>query len=133
MTEERAAATASTVRALFDAFRERRRNDAEKLIAAEFTFTSPYDDGIDRSTYFTRCWPNGDRFSRFEIERIAADSEGAFVTYSCTTNEGDSFRNTEYVTVRGGQVARVDVYFGATYRDGRFVTQAASAPAGGGS
>ena len=111
----------NTVRALFDAFRERRREDAEALIADDFTFTSPYDDGIDRTAYFERCWPNGDHFIEFRIERIAIDSDGAFVTYWCTTDQGKSFRNTEYLTVKSGQVGSVDVYFGASYRDGKFI------------
>lgn len=123
MTTEQTAEKVSTVRALFDAFRERRREDAEALISHDFTFTSPYDDRISRAAYFERCWPNGDRFVRFQVERIAADSDGAFVTYLCTTNEGNTFRNTEYLTLRGNQVASADVYFGATYRDGKFIAQ----------
>jgi ketosteroid isomerase-like protein len=120
---EQTATTAATVRGLFEAFRERRRADAEALISADFTFTSPYDDAISRSAYFERCWPNGDHFREFRIERLAADSEGAFVTYWCTTDEGKSFRNTEYLTVKRGRVTSVNVYFGATFRDGKFVSQ----------
>ncbi len=108
---------------MFDAFVERRRADAEALIADDFTFTSPYDDGIDRSAYFERCWPNGDHFVTFLIERVAADADGAFVTYWCTTKEGKSFRNTEYLTVKGGLVTSVNVYFGASYRDGTFIAE----------
>jgi ketosteroid isomerase-like protein len=118
-------AVATTVRALYDAFLKRRREEAEALLAPDFTFTSPYDDAIDRNAYFARCWPNGDRFQSFEIERVAADADGAFVTYHCTTNEGASFRNSEYLTVKDGRVTSVNVYFGATYRDGKFVTQQA--------
>lgn len=123
MSEQQTAATASIVRSLFDAFRERRRAEAEALISADFTFTSPYDDAIDRTAYFERCWPNGDHFTEFRIERLAADPSGAFVTYWCTTDQGKSFRNTEYHTVKGGQVVTVEVYFGAGYRDGTFVPQ----------
>jgi hypothetical protein len=119
--KNKADVAASTIRALFDAYRDRRRGDAETLIADNFRFTSPYDDGIDRTTYFARCWPNGDRIVAFEIEKLIADHGGGFVTYRCTTNDGTAFRNTEYLTVRHGQVANVDVYFGASYRDGKFV------------
>ena len=120
---EQTATTAAVVRGLFDAFRERRRADAEALIGADFTFTSPYDDAISRAAYFERCWPNGDHFREFRIERLAADPDGVFVTYFCTTDEGKSFRNTEYVRVKANQVTSVDVYFGASYRDGKFVPQ----------
>ena len=52
------------MRACFEAFRDRRRDDAEAVIADDFTFTSPYDDAIDRAAYFERCWPNGDQLCR---------------------------------------------------------------------
>jgi ketosteroid isomerase-like protein len=116
--------TATIVRALYDAYRDRRRTEAEALLAAEFRFTSPYDDAIDRAAFFARCWPNGDRVSDFRIERIAVDGDGAFVTYFCTTKAGDSFRNTEYLTVANGQVTSANVYFGASYRNGVFAAKA---------
>ena len=113
----------AAVRACFEAFRDRRRTDAEAVIADDFTFTSPYDDAIDRAAYFDRCWPNGDRFASFDIGRVVVDGDAAFVTYLATLVDGVSFRNTEYLTVRDGQVTSVNVYFGPTYRDGRFVAQ----------
>lgn len=107
--------------AYYDAFRERRRDVMEMLTAERFTFTSPYDDRIDRAAFFERCWPNGDRFSDFRVELVQATAEGAFVTYLCTTRDDLTFRNTEYLTVVNGQVASVDVYFGASYRNRQFV------------
>ena len=53
----------------------------------------------------------------------------AFITYLATLGDGKSFRNTEYLTVRDGQVTSVNVYFGPSYRDGRFVTQKPSSRA----
>jgi ketosteroid isomerase-like protein len=123
MTNARCQDNASIVRAMYEAFRDRRRADAEALLAADFHFTSPYDDKIDRAAFFARCWPNGDRMSGFNIERVTADDDGAFITYYCTANEGTSFRNTEYLTVQGGKIVSADVYFGASYRDGRFVAK----------
>ena len=111
------------VRAQFEAFRDRRREDAEALLAPDFTFTSPYDDAIDRDAFFARCWPPGDHFAEFRLERIAADLEGAFITYLVTTDAGAQFRNTEYLTVADGQIHSVDVYFGASYADGKFVAK----------
>ncbi len=111
------------VRAQYEAFRDRRRADSEALLAADFTFTSPYDDAIDRDTFFERCWPGGDHFTDFTIERVTADADGAFVTYFVTTDSGAQFRNTEYLTVRDEQIHSVDVYFGASYKDGKFVAK----------
>lgn len=103
------------IRAQFEAFRDRRREDSEALLAAEFTFTSPYDDAIDRDAFFARCWPEGDRFADIAIERIIADTAGGYITYLATTAEGEQFRNTEYLTVADGQIRSADVYFGARY------------------
>jgi ketosteroid isomerase-like protein len=114
------------VRAQYEAFRDRRRADSEALLADDFTFTSPYDDAIDRDTFFERCWPGGDRFTDFAIERLTTDADGAFVTYFVTTDNGAQFRNTEYLTVRDGQIHRVDVYFGASYKGGTFVAKGPS-------
>ena len=94
------------------------------LISDDFTFTSPYDDTIDRAKYFSRCWPNSDRFSDFRIERTAEDGAGGvFVTIACNVKDGQFFRNTEYLKVQDGQIVSVNVYFGATYRDAKFVAQ----------
>ena len=111
------------VRAQFEAFRDRRRADSEALLAPDFTFTSPYDDAIDRDDFFRRCWPPGDDFADVTIERVAADAEGAFVTYLVTTHAGAQFRNTEYLRVSDGQIHSAHVYFGASYRGGVFVAQ----------
>jgi hypothetical protein len=45
------------------------------------------------------------------------------VTYRCVAKDGKSFRNTEFFSFAGEKVRRIDVYFGATYRDGFFVKQ----------
>ncbi|MGY4396742.1 hypothetical protein ACVWZA_001927 [Sphingomonas sp. UYAg733] len=111
------------VRAQCEAFRDRRRADSEALLADDFTFTSPYDDAIDRAAFFERCWPNGDRFTSFDIERVTSDAQGAFVTYLVTADGGAQFRNTEYLTVHDGQIHSVDVYFGASYEAGKFVAK----------
>jgi len=111
------------VRAQFEAFRDRRREDSEALLAADFTFTSPYDDAISRDAFFERCWPNGDRFEDLRIERVATDANGAYITYLVTTDTGEQFRNTEYLTVSNGQIRAVEVYFGPSYRAGAFVAK----------
>jgi len=111
------------VRAQFEAYRDRRRDDSEALLAPDFTFTSPYDDAISRDEFFARCWPPGDHFVEFRIERVTADLAGAYITYLVTTEAGTQFRNTEYLTVADGQIHSADVYFGASYADGKFMAK----------
>lgn len=106
------------VRAYVGAYENEDRDIAEKLLADNFTFTSPNDDGIDRATYFERCWPQGEPARKQVIEQIVVDGDKAFVTYSCAIGNGKSFRNTEYITFTGEQIARVDVFFGPAYQNG---------------
>ena len=40
------------------------------------------------------------------------DGDRVFVTYEGHTRDGERFRNTEIVTIRGGQIVEVEVYFG---------------------
>jgi ketosteroid isomerase-like protein len=110
------------VRARFAAFRAGDRAAGEALVADDFTFTSPYDDRIDKATYFARCWPNSGHIVTQTIERIFEEDDAGFVTYQCVTTDGKYFRNTEFFTFAGDRIASVSVYFGATYRDGVLVT-----------
>jgi hypothetical protein len=115
--------TAGIVRGFFEAFRARRRGDAEAMLAADFTFTSPFDDHIDRDAFFDLCWPNGELYADMRIERVTPDSEGAYITYFVTTKAGKQFRNSEYLGVTNGQVHSTDVYFGANYERGAFAAK----------
>jgi ketosteroid isomerase-like protein len=112
------------IRNCFAAYKTKDRAAIDALLADDFTFTSPYDDKIDRAEYFVRCWPNADRIKAHILERIFVEGDEAFVTYKCVTNDGKEFRNTEFFSFTGDQVREINVYFGATYRDGAFVKQA---------
>jgi ketosteroid isomerase-like protein len=112
-----------TIRALFAAYLASDREAIENCFSDDFRFTSPYDDAIDKATYFERCWRPSDWIERHEIERILVAGNEAFVTYRCLAKGGKSFRNTEFFAFDGDKISRVDVYFGATYQDGQFVKQ----------
>jgi ketosteroid isomerase-like protein len=45
------------VRRSFAAYMSAARADIEAILHPDFTFTSPYDDHIERHVYFARCWP----------------------------------------------------------------------------
>ena len=109
------------IRSLFSAFRSNNRRVAEELLNDDFRFTSPYDDAIDKATWFERCWPNSERIRMHDIEKIFVQGDEAFVLYKCISNDGDEFRNTEFFRFDGDRISQVSVYFGATYKDGNFV------------
>ena len=114
---------AEMIRAIFAAYMSNDRRVVEDALTDDFRFTSPYDDEIDKATYFERCWRNSDWIERHELEKIFVDGNEAFVTYRCVAKGGKNFRNTEFFTFDGDRVSRIDVYFGATYQDGVFVKQ----------
>jgi ketosteroid isomerase-like protein len=118
---------AGIIRALFAAYMTSDRTAVENAFAADFRFTSPLDDRIDKATYFERCWPASISgwLKHQDIERIVVDGDAAFVTYRCITKDEKSFRNTEFFTFDGDRIRSIDVYFGATYRDGVFEKQQA--------
>jgi ketosteroid isomerase-like protein len=112
-----------TIRALFAAYIANDRQAVEDALARDFHFTSPYDDAIDKTTYFERCWKNSGWIERHELEKIFVEGDEAFVAYKCVAKDGKSFRNTEFFVFAGDKVRSIDVYFGAAYQDGVFVRQ----------
>src|ERR1700744_4195814 len=111
------------IRAIFAAYQANDRASVEEALAEDFRFTSPFDDGIDKATYFARCWKSTDWIERHELERIFVDGDQAFVTYNCFAKDGKSFRNTEFFAFAGDRVRSIDVYFGAAYQNGAFAPQ----------
>ncbi len=114
---------AEIIRGIFAAYMANDRGAIEDALADDFHFTSPYDDEIDKATYFVRCWRNADWIERHELEKIFIEGDEAFVTYKCLAKGGKNFRNTEFFSFEGDKIKRIDVYFGATYRNGAFVKQ----------
>ena len=112
------------IRALFAAYMANDREVVERSFTDDFRFTSPYDDAIDKATYFERCWRVSDWIERQQLEKIFVEGDEAFVTYEVVTKDGKRFCNTEFFTFDGGKIKRIDVYFGATYANGVFVKQA---------
>jgi ketosteroid isomerase-like protein len=117
------AGRAETIRRIFAAYLANDRNFVEEVFSEGFRFTSPYDDALDKPTYFERCWTNSDWIERHELERIFVEGDEAFVTYRCVAKGGRTFRNTEFFGFEGDKVKRIDVYFGAAYENGVFVKQ----------
>lgn len=112
---------AEIVRGIFAAYLANDRKAVEDALAEDFRFTSPYDDAIDKATYFERCWRNADWIERHELEKIAVEGDEVFVTYNCVAKSGMNFRNTEFFAFDGDKIKSIDVYFGATYENGVFV------------
>lgn len=47
---------AELVKKCFQCYQTGDKKTLEDLLSEEFTFTSPYDDHINKTEYFKRCW-----------------------------------------------------------------------------
>jgi ketosteroid isomerase-like protein len=101
-----------TVRDSYGAYESGDRSALEEILSDDFTFFSPPDPGIDRVSYFERCWPNADLLESFEIVRQIEAGDEVVVTYESTKTDGKRFRNTEIFTFTGDRISKVEVYFG---------------------
>jgi len=88
------------------------RAGMEALLAPEFTFTSPFDDHIDRDAYFVRCWPGAGRFGFRDDMQVFAHGDERVVLYSTDGKMGGTFRNAERFRFVGGRIASIEVFFG---------------------
>jgi ketosteroid isomerase-like protein len=101
------------VRKYFADFVSRDRKAVEDILADDFTFHSPHDPHIGKSTYFEKCWPNGDTLGNFQIEKVFAMGNEAFVRYKTVSPSGGTFRNTEFIRVEGNKIKDIEVYYGS--------------------
>ena len=99
-------------RASYGAYVSGDRSVLDALLTDDFTFSSPADVGIDRTTYFERCWPNADLIAAFDVVRLVEAGDEVVATYEATRTDGTRFRNTEVLTFRGDRLCRAEVYFG---------------------
>jgi ketosteroid isomerase-like protein len=96
----------------YGAYERGDRSVLEELLSEDFTFFSPPDPGIDRETYFERCWPNAELIESFEFKRLVESGDEVIVTYESRKTDGGRFRNTEVLRFEGGKICRTEVYFG---------------------
>ncbi len=99
------------VRACFKSYVDKDRAMIKSLISADFHFTSPLDNRIDRTADFEHCWKSA-TMAAADVERVVVSRDRAFVTYLGRNNGGKPFRNTELFTGRDDQVTDVEVCFG---------------------
>jgi len=89
------------------------RQAVEVFIGDAFTFTSPYDDHIDRAEFFKRCWPTAGSQERFDVQLVLPDGgDGALVLYEARLKNGKMLRNVEYLRFADDRLCAVEIYFG---------------------
>jgi ketosteroid isomerase-like protein len=100
------------VRDVYGAYESGDRQVVEQRLADDFIFSAPPDVGIDRETYFERCWPGSETTEAFDYQRLFEANDEVVVTYEATRTDGRRFRNTEIFGFDGDKISRVEVYFG---------------------
>ncbi len=78
----------TTVRRCYAAYESGDRSVLDESFTDDFTFYSPPDPGIDRATYFERCWPNAELIEAFEFKRLVEVGDEVLVTYESTKTDG---------------------------------------------
>ena len=101
----------SLIEAYFKAWAARDWAFVEASITPDFTFTSPYDDHIDRETYKSKCWDMVKEIGEFDFVSSIGNENEAFVRYRNTIN-GGKVQNTEHFIFEGGKLIVVVVFFG---------------------
>ncbi len=100
------------VRDCYRAYETGDRDLVEGVLSEDYMFYAPPDPGIDRATYFERCWPNAGHMEEFEFKRLAEVGDEVLVTYEARRTDGTRFRNTEIFAFAGDRISRTEVYFG---------------------
>jgi ketosteroid isomerase-like protein len=100
------------VRDCYGAYVSGDRRPLEEHLGDDLVFYSPADVGIDRASYFDRCWPNAELIEAFDFRRLIEVGDEVIVTYESTKADGSRFRNTEVLTFDGEKISKVEVYFG---------------------
>jgi ketosteroid isomerase-like protein len=105
----------ATIRKYYAAWEQRNWSPFNLLLTEDFTFTSAAgDDHIGKSLFKTKCWESQvDFIDRFDLQKVFGSGNAAFVMYVCRTKNGKTFRNVEYLRLRGDKVQAIECYFGA--------------------
>ena len=105
------------VRKYYAAWEKKDWSPFDILLAENFTFTSANnDDHISKSAFKARCWESQiDFIERFELERVIANGNEAFVKYLGRTKNGKSFRNVDYLRLKNEKVEAIECYFGGQF------------------
>jgi ketosteroid isomerase-like protein len=102
----------------YRAYERHDRSFMEENLRPDFTFTSPFDDHIDRDAYFRRCWPEKPLHQKFDFVTVMQEDDKVFVAYDArlhvpnATHPDARFRNAELLTFQDGKLKSVEVFFG---------------------
>jgi hypothetical protein len=103
--------TETLIKKCFLAWQERDWDFVENALADGFTFTSLYDDHLDKREYKQKCWDSVQEIEAFDFVSFIAKGDEAFARYKGRIN-GMSVQNTEHFVFEGGKIKEITVFFG---------------------
>jgi hypothetical protein len=99
------------IRAYYAGWEKSDWDEIESKLADDFTFTSPYDDHLDKKAYKERCWRGADSIHAYDFLTIMEHGNKAFARWNCLI-QGKLVNNTEYFLFEDGKIKAIEVYFG---------------------
>ncbi len=99
------------IREIFTAWETRDWSFVDGILADDFTFTSLYDDHIQRGEYKRKCWDSVQEIAPYTFMSIVEQGDDAFIWYRGHIN-GVNVQNVEHFHFRDGKLTAVDVFFG---------------------
>lgn len=104
----------ATIRTYYGAWEKKDWELVNSLVASDFTFSSPMDNHISKSSFKRGCWDTQINFiERFDLQQVVGNGDNAFVLYVCHTRNGKTLQNVEYFRFRDEKIAAIECYFGA--------------------
>jgi PhnB protein len=103
----------TTIHRYFETWRTGDRAALEALLTADFEFTSPEDDHIDREAFFSDCWgKKAGSFASHDLGLILTEGDDAVVRYEGASKDGAAFCNIERLRFDGDHIRSVEVFYG---------------------
>lgn len=103
------------IKAYFAGWEKKDWSLISRLLADDFTFTSPAnDDHIPIEKFKAKCWPQAEHIEKFDFIKIIGNDHEAFAIIHVLTKTGKIIRNTEYFNFSNGKIKSIEVFFGGS-------------------
>lgn len=97
---------------ILKAWADRNWDFVENNLAEDFTFTTQYEDHINKRDFKEKCWDTITQIGEFEIVTVVEGEREAFVRYKNTINNEKVQNAEQFVFDDDDQIKSVTVFFG---------------------
>lgn len=100
-----------TIRSFYLGWETKDWDKIAHTLTADFNFTGPNHDGLNRDDYKEKCWPMASAVGTYDLLTVMEKGNEAFARWKCPI-DGKVVTNTEYFVFSGGKIQKVEVYTG---------------------